>query len=167
MPATKTGLYEGLFLLNPTKINSSIQRATEIVERLLTRAEATTHALYKWDERRMAYEIEKQKRGFYMLAYFECDGSKIAGIERDVHLSEDVMRCLILRGDHIGEVELDLAKKAQEESQTAAKLEAEQPAEPVADADVEDKADDEATVEEASTEADQDAPDESTDEKTE
>jgi small subunit ribosomal protein S6 len=124
----KRSLYEGMFLFNPADIGSSVATATELVEQVLERAEAETEAIFKWDERKLAYDIKLQKRGLYMLAYFRADGSKIVGMERDVNLAEKMSRCMILRADHIGDVELAAAKERQETTRTEAKLQSQEAA---------------------------------------
>lgn len=118
-------LYEGLFLINPAKIGSNLTSAIQLVRDLLERAQAEIITIAKWDERKLAYEIAGAKRGLYMLAYFKVDGRKVASIERDVNLSESVLRCLILRADHIGETELDIAREEQTKTLSAAKLQGE------------------------------------------
>lgn len=118
-------LYEGLFLVNPTTVASSLEKAAQVVQDLLNRAQAEVVSISKWEERKLAYEISGVKRGLYMLAYFKLDGRKIASIERDVTLSDNVLRCLILRADHIGETELKAAIEAQTNTRLAAKLQAE------------------------------------------
>ena len=121
-------LYEGFFLINPVKIASNIGAATALVQELLDRAGAQTLSIAKWDERKLAYDIHGVKRGLFMLAYFKVDGGKIVGIERDVTLSENVMRCLILRADHVGETELEIARQEAEKTRHAAKLQGDAPA---------------------------------------
>ncbi|MDH3582730.1 MAG: 30S ribosomal protein S6 [Phycisphaerae bacterium] len=123
--STSKELYEGLFLFNTAQIGPGIQAASTALQRLMERAEAEVEAEYKWDERRLAYEIEGQRRGLYLLSYFRTTGDKIASLERDVQLSDEIMRCLILRAEHIGETELELARQKQEETRTAAALEQE------------------------------------------
>lgn len=118
-----THLYEGMFLFNSAAIDSSVAAATQAVRDLLDRADAQIEALYKWDDRKLTYPIEGQKRGLYMLAYFKVRGVQIANIERDVNLSEPIMRCLIIRADHVGETELQLAVDKQQETADAASLE--------------------------------------------
>ena len=49
----------------------------------------------KWDKRKLAYEIKGQKRGLYIIAYFTAPGAAVAAIERDVNLSEQVLRVLV------------------------------------------------------------------------
>lgn len=95
------GQYEALFLLNASYATGSWETAKGEVEHILHRANAEILHLRKWDERRLAYEIEGQKRGVYVLAYFKCEGPKVAGIERDVQLSENILRVLILKADHL------------------------------------------------------------------
>lgn len=112
-----THLYEGLFLFNSAQISSSTAAATSFLTEVFDRAGAEVLALYKWDERKLAYEIKGQKRGLYMLAYFRVHGSAIGGIERDINLSELVTRCLLLRADHVGDIELQEARKHQQRTQ--------------------------------------------------
>jgi ribosomal protein S6 len=60
----------------------------------------------RWDERKLAYEISKQKRGTYIIAFFKAPGGAIVHIERDVSLSEEVLRVLITSADHLNETEM-------------------------------------------------------------
>lgn len=99
--AAHTRQYEALFLLNASYATGSWETAKQEVEHILHRANAEIVHLRKWDERRLAYEIGGQKRGVYILAFFKCEGPKVAGIERDVHLSENILRCLVLKADHL------------------------------------------------------------------
>jgi small subunit ribosomal protein S6 len=99
--AAHTRQYEALFLLNPSYATGSWETAKGEVEHILHRANAEILHLRKWDERRLAYEIGGQKRGVYILAFFKCEGPKVAGIERDVQLSENILRCLVLKSDHL------------------------------------------------------------------
>ncbi|HPD45271.1 MAG TPA: 30S ribosomal protein S6 [Anaerohalosphaeraceae bacterium] len=92
-------MYEGLFLVDSGEAAADWQAVTGVIERILTRNGAEIISLRKWDERRLAYEIGKKSRGTYILVYFNCDASRIAAIERDVRLSESIMRVLILRTD--------------------------------------------------------------------
>ncbi len=93
--------YEALFLLNPSYATGSWETAKQEVEHILHRANAEILHVRKWDERRLAYEIRGQKRGVYILAFFKCEGPKVAGIERDVQLSENILRCIVLKADHL------------------------------------------------------------------
>jgi len=66
------------------------------VRKILEKAGAEIVSMKKWDERRLAYEINGRNRGTYILCYFHADGQKIRQIERDAQLSELILRVLIL-----------------------------------------------------------------------
>ena len=99
--AVHVGQYEALFLLNASYATGSWDAAKGEVEHILHRANAEILHVRKWDERKLAYEIHSNKRGVYVLAFFKCEGPKVAGIERDVQLSENIIRCLVLKADHL------------------------------------------------------------------
>jgi len=66
------------------------------IKTILERAEAEIVSMKKWDDRKLAYRIGGKTRGTYILCYFRADGERIRDIERDVRLSERIMRVLIL-----------------------------------------------------------------------
>jgi ribosomal protein S6 len=78
----------------------------------MDRAKAQLLVCRLWDERRLAYPIEKQRRAAYILCYFRAEGSAISGIERDTQLSEHLLRVLVLRADHITDEKLEEIKDA-------------------------------------------------------
>ena len=94
-------LYEALFLVDSGQATSDWDGTVKAIETMLERAQADVLSIKKWDERKLAYDINKKSRGTYFLAFFKAPTSKIVGLERDVQLSEIVMRFLILRGDHL------------------------------------------------------------------
>jgi small subunit ribosomal protein S6 len=89
-----------MFLFDST-FAADFSKAKEEVQRILQRAGAEIVFLEKWEERKLAYEIDGRKRGCYVLTYFNCDGSKIVGIERDARLSEPILRILVKKADGI------------------------------------------------------------------
>lgn len=92
--------YEVMFLISQSAA-TDMKSVVEHIRTIISRAEAKTIAMRKWDERRLAFEIDKQKRGTYILLYIEADPSKMIGFERDCNLSETIMRSLILKADHL------------------------------------------------------------------
>ncbi|MGC9259936.1 MAG: 30S ribosomal protein S6 [Phycisphaerae bacterium] len=93
--------YEAMFLLNAGYASGNWDAAKAEVEHILHRANAEILHLRKWDERRLAYPIKGNKRGVYVLAFFKAEGPKIAGIERDTQLSENILRVLVIKADHL------------------------------------------------------------------
>lgn len=133
MADTSQKLYEGLFLLSQQTLSNGLAAGIDTIQTMLDRAEAKTIALGKWDERKLAYPIEGQKRGTFFLAVFEVDPLQIANIERDCNLSEDVLRVMFLRAEHYGEVEIEQARQLAQQTADEANLR-EAPAESPAEA---------------------------------
>ena len=94
-------LYEGLFLVDSGEAASDWKGVNQTIEKILDKAGGEVVSIKKWDERRLAYEISGKSRGTYILAYFHCDPTNIAAIERAVQLNEQIMRVLILRTDRM------------------------------------------------------------------
>lgn len=121
--------YEAMFLLD-----AGVATNWDVVEgeinRLMERAGAELLCCRKWDDRRLAYEIKGRKRGFYVLVYFRADPTRIGGLERDVQLSEQILRVLVLRADTVSAEQI--ARHAQVASEQKAVLRASDKPEPKA-----------------------------------
>jgi small subunit ribosomal protein S6 len=123
MPTDRSYHYEAMFLIGQATAADLGSVITHIDE-LLARANAKLISMAKWDERRLAYEIDKQKRGLYIIAYFEAPASKMAQFDRDCQLSETIMRVLTTRADHLTLEEMQAAD-ARDALMNEAKLRAE------------------------------------------
>lgn len=138
--------YEAMFLVSQA-VGTDLNGVVDHIKHILDRAGAKLIALRKWDERRLAFEIQKQKRGVYFLAYFTCDASRLVQIERDCNLSEQILRTLCIRADHLTLEEMQAADGQRELATEAALRSARPDAQPAAvgasTADVADTADDE------------------------
>ncbi|MEO0715355.1 MAG: 30S ribosomal protein S6, partial [Planctomycetota bacterium] len=82
----RTHNYEAMFLF-PQSAGPRLAECVDHVVEIITKNGAELLGLKKWDERRLAYEIDKQKRGLYLLGYFRVDASAMKGIDRDLRLS--------------------------------------------------------------------------------
>ncbi len=133
MSETNRKAYEAMFLF-PQAASGNLGETVNHINGILDHAQAEVVAMKKWDERRLAYEIKKHKRGLYILVYFLCEPGGIATIERDSNLSEQILRVMIVRADHLTHEEMQAhderqaladeagmkAAAAEEKQQTAA-----------------------------------------------
>jgi len=120
-------LYEGMFLVDSAQAQNWDAIITTI-KTVLERAGAEIVSIKKWDERRLAYEINGKSRGTYILCYFRADGERIRDIERDVHLSERVMRVLILSAEARKKQDIKKALTSQKDASAVHEEEEEQKA---------------------------------------
>ncbi len=113
-------LYEGLFLVDSALAASQWDALMGAIRKILDRADADVVSLKKWDDRKLAYEIRGISRGTYILVYFHCDPLRIGAIERDVTLSEQILRVLILRTDRMSQDDIDRPTPAEVHPESAA-----------------------------------------------
>lgn len=104
MATATANLYEVMFLIGQSTA-ANLSGVLEHINHIVERSAGEVVAMQKWDERRLAYEIDKQKRGLYILLYVKLTGEAVAGFERDCNLSEMIMRTLIIRAEHLTDEE--------------------------------------------------------------
>ncbi len=89
--------YELVFIVHPEvdgdDLTAVIERVTDLVER--NSGKATQVEL--WGLRRLAYPIQKQWEGQYVLMQLEMGPQGVTGLERDLGLVEQIIRHLIVR----------------------------------------------------------------------
>ena len=89
--------YEGMFLLDSTKAAAAWDETVKHVHDVLTKHSSQIVASRQWDERRLAYSIKGHKKGTFLLTYFKTEGTKLKEIIADCHLSDLILRELILK----------------------------------------------------------------------
>ncbi|MDR3210592.1 MAG: 30S ribosomal protein S6 [Planctomycetota bacterium] len=89
-------LYEAMFIVDSAKAKEHYAKMEKECLGCLTRHGAEIVKTVKWDDRRLAYEINKARRGTYLLVHFNADPLVIGKIERQCALNENVLRVLIL-----------------------------------------------------------------------
>ena len=109
MSDKKNRMYEGLFLF-PQNAIADMQSASDHVMALLARADAEVVSFKKWDDRRLAYEIKGNKRGVYFQAFFRCEPTRLEDLERNCNLSEQLLRSLVIRADHMNAEDIEAAE---------------------------------------------------------
>ena len=89
--------YELTVVVN-AKIEDDVRVATvEKVKEYVARYGGTVTNVDEWGKKRLAYEIQKMKEGFYYFIQLEADATAPAEIERHVRIMENVIRYLCVR----------------------------------------------------------------------
>lgn len=85
-----------MFLLDNREVKKGWEQAKNLPVAVLERFGAKVVSARRWEERRLAYEIKKQKRATYLLVYFEAPPEKIVTLNRELQLTEGVLRHMVL-----------------------------------------------------------------------
>lgn len=104
---TEKKLYEGMFLVDSAQAASDWDGIVDSIKHTLEREGAEIESLKKWDERSLAYPINGKNRGTYILCYFRVEGPNLEQIERNIQLSEQIVRSLILSTEKMSKEDLE------------------------------------------------------------
>ncbi len=74
------------------KRNTLLEKFKSIIE-----SDGTVESVDDWGVKRLAYEINKGKEGYYYLVNFEANPQLINELERNYRISEDVIRYNVIK----------------------------------------------------------------------
>ncbi len=91
-----TANYETVMVVTLKKGEEAIQ---SVVERFKTLIEqnATLKNVDEWGKRKLAYLINKESEGYYVLFEFESEAAFPAELDRKFRINEDVIRSMIIK----------------------------------------------------------------------
>jgi len=88
--------YESIFIVSALLEDEKIQEIITKVKNLVEES-GQLEKLDEWGKRRLAYEIEDQKEGYYTLMHFTAESEFPAKLERIYKITEGVIKYIILR----------------------------------------------------------------------
>ena len=97
MPVTMTD-YEVTYVLRPSLEEAEVdERSNAIAEGVKTRGGEVVGELEKQGKRRLAYEIDDVREGYYITMHFRSGADEQRELERQLRLNESVLRHIIIR----------------------------------------------------------------------
>ena len=91
--------YEGMFILDSNRYGRDQSGVSAQITTAITKLGGTILVSRLWEERRLAYPINGQRKGTYWLAYFRLDSEQLVTLNREFQLNENIIRSLILKID--------------------------------------------------------------------
>ena len=87
-------IYETVCILHPELSEARVKETIEGMQQTLTAGDADVLEVEEWGMRNLAYEIQKQSRGFYVRLEYQSRPQVVTEFERGLRLSEDTLRFL-------------------------------------------------------------------------
>lgn len=88
--------YESVVIFNPSleeeTIKSLIAKFTDLINN-----NGKVEKVDELGKKRLAYEIKKQKEGYYIVIYFEADPTIISELERVYRIADEVMKFIVIK----------------------------------------------------------------------
>ena len=91
--------YELAVVLSAKLEDDERAAALEKVKGYITRFGGNVVDVDEWGKKRLAYEIQKSKEGFYYFIHFEGEANCPNGVEAHIRIMEPVVRYLCVRQD--------------------------------------------------------------------
>lgn len=92
-------VYECMFIFNANAYARNPAAAQKAVEELIESVDGEILASRLWNEQKLAYPINGQRKGAYWLTYAEIDSLSVAKLNRTVQLNDSVLRHLAIKID--------------------------------------------------------------------
>ena len=89
--------YELALVVNAKIEDEAREAVVEKAKGYVARYGGTVTEVEEWGKKRLAYEVQKMREGFYYFIQFEADATCAAEVERHVRIMDNVMRYLVVK----------------------------------------------------------------------
>jgi len=93
--------YELMLVMNPSLDDEARESVLEKTRGVITADGGVVDSEDAWGKRRLAFEIDKQTDGDYLVVMFHATTAAIAELDRVLHITDPVIRFMILRRDDL------------------------------------------------------------------
>lgn len=96
---THTHQYELMVILNPEIDERQVPTILDKFLKVITTDGGSIDNVDVWGKRRLAYEIQKKNEGIYAVVAFTATSAATQELDRQLKLSEQIMRTKVLRAE--------------------------------------------------------------------
>jgi small subunit ribosomal protein S6 len=88
--------YESVIIINPTveaeKIKTLVQKFTDLINNA-----GNVEKVDEVGKKKLAYEVKKNKEGYYVIINFEAQPELIVELERNYRITDEVLKFIVVR----------------------------------------------------------------------
>ena len=114
--------YEVMVILDPSLDERTVAPSLDTFLNVIRQEGGSVDKVDVWGKRRFAYEINKQSEGIYVVVNFTASPEATAELDRQLGLSEAVLRTKVLRADELIAQRAAQAKRDRAKAARAAKV---------------------------------------------
>ena len=93
--------YETVFIARQDLSEAQVKTLTDGYVKVIEDAKGKIHKIENWGLRNLAYKINKNRRGHYVLIESDVEAPAIHEMERTMRLNEDILRFMSIREDEL------------------------------------------------------------------
>lgn len=90
--------YETVYIISPTVDEEQVKALIEKFNNLVSE-HGELEKVDEWGRKKLAYEVQDQKEGYYVLLNFSANSDFPAELERNFKITEDILKYLVIRKD--------------------------------------------------------------------
>jgi len=90
-------LYEEVLIFDPDIDDRTREELVIKVQSLITGEGGEILKTESWGQRKLAYELNKRQKGYYILLYFKAFPSSVVKLEKLCRVSEHIIKFMIIR----------------------------------------------------------------------
>ena len=107
----RSNVYEAMIIFDSNRYARERAGMPAEVEKMIQAGAGEVLVSRLWEERRLAYAINGQRKGTYWLIYFRGPSSMLTALNREWEINEGILRHLVLKvHPHLVDVVLEHAK---------------------------------------------------------
>lgn len=89
--------YETLYIVHPDYEEEKLERVRQEVDQRIQRLDVTIFNSYIWGKRRLAYPIDKQRYGTYIMLQYSAELLKLESFNSWMELHESILAYMTIR----------------------------------------------------------------------
>lgn len=93
--------YETTFIVRPDLTGQQAEQIGERIAKTIEGKDGKTIKTENWGLRTLAYRLNKHRKGHYIMVGYQANGAAVDEVERQLRLSDDVIRFLTVRVEEL------------------------------------------------------------------
>ncbi len=88
--------YESVIIINPSVEEEGIKNLIKKFQDLIN-TDGKVESVEEMGKRKLAYEVKKNKEGYYVIINFEAKPTLIAELERNYRITDEIIKFIVVR----------------------------------------------------------------------
>jgi small subunit ribosomal protein S6 len=89
--------YETIFIIRPNLTDEEVAKVVEKMKAVVEKSGGAILQAENWGKRKLAYEVEREKKGTYVIFRFNGDGKIIIDLEHNYRMEDGIIKFLTVK----------------------------------------------------------------------
>ena len=106
--------YETVFIARQDLTEQQVKDLADSLSKFITDGQGKVHKIEHWGLRTLAYRINKNRKGHYVLIETDSPAPAVLEMERNMRFNEDVLRFLTVRNEELSKGQSTILDKSRD-----------------------------------------------------